>query len=96
MSFLSRIFSRPADPEPLGDATRIAEVEATLTRLRPMLHADGGDVRIVSISEDGEVLLAWQGACTHCAVSEDTLGLGLAPALQADHEWVRKVRVEGT
>lgn len=96
MSFLSRIFSRPLPPEPSGDATRIAEVEATLTRLRPMLQADGGDVRLVSVSEDGEVLLAWQGACAHCAVSHDTLGLGLAPALKADHEWVSEVRIEET
>ncbi len=91
MGFLSRIFSRSPDPEPTGDALQIAAVEATLQRLRPILHADGGDVRLVAVTREGTVELAWQGACAHCSVSSDTLGLGLEPALKADHDWVRDV-----
>ena len=94
MSFLSRIFSRAPEPEPAGDALRIAAVEATLQRLRPILHADGGDVRLIAVSDAGEIRLAWKGACAHCAVSSDTLELGLEPALRADHEWVSAVRIE--
>ncbi len=94
MSFLSRIFSREQPPEPEGDPVRIAEVEATLEQMRPMLRADGGDVRIVAITDEGLVELAWKGACAHCSVSEDTLGLGLTPALEAAHPWVREVRIQ--
>ena len=93
MSFLSKLFSKSPVPEPVGSPVRIAEVEATLQRLRPMLRADGGDVRLISVSETGVVELAWQGACAHCSVSDQTLSAGLEPALQSDHSWVSEVRI---
>ena len=83
-----------AEAAALSAFERIAEVEATLERLRPLLRADGGDVRLVSISTEGLVELAWQGACAHCAVSDQTLTAGLEPALRADHNWVREVVID--
>jgi len=37
-----------------------------LQEVRPMLQADGGDVELVSVSDDGVVKVRMQGACGDC------------------------------
>lgn len=49
---------------------RIIEV---LEKVRPMLQNDGGDVRFVSLSEDGIVKVELQGACNGCPGATMTL-----------------------
>jgi Fe-S cluster biogenesis protein NfuA len=93
VSFLSRLFGGATRPAPEGDAVRVAAVEATLERLRPMLRADGGDVWLIAVRENGAVDLSWRGACASCAVQTDTLTLGLEPALRNDHDWIQAVHM---
>ena len=52
-------------------------VEAALERVRPALHADGGDAQIVDISPAGVVTLQLMGACGGCAMSQMTLKQGI-------------------
>ena len=97
MSFFSDllggIFGSRSKPVPTGDPVRIAEVDATLERLRPMLRADGGDVDLVSIDSDGHVTLEWYGACASCAVNQDTLGQAIEPSLRDAHDWISRITV---
>ncbi len=95
MSFLSRILGagvERVDP-PRGDAARIAQVQAVIETIRPMLDADGGDVRLVSV-EDGEVRVKLVGACRGCYASPMTVQGVLEPKLREELEWVRSVRAE--
>lgn len=93
-SWLGRLLGRGAAHEPpRGDAVRVAEVEAVLESLRPALRADGGDVRLVGIDEQGWVELAWSGACQHCFASPTTLRAGIEPALRERCPWFRGIRV---
>jgi Fe-S cluster biogenesis protein NfuA len=48
-------------------------VEKVLELIRPALQADGGDVQLVSVSEDGVVEVELQGACKGCPMSQLTL-----------------------
>ncbi|MDR2106482.1 MAG: NifU family protein [Coriobacteriales bacterium] len=48
-------------------------VEEVLELIRPALQADGGDVQLVSVSEDGVVEVELQGACKGCPMSQLTL-----------------------
>ena len=48
-------------------------VKAVLERIRPNLQADGGDVQLISVSEDGVVEVELQGACKGCPMSQLTL-----------------------
>lgn len=41
--------------------------------IRPMLQADGGDVSLVRIGEDGTIEVELEGACKGCPMSELTL-----------------------
>ncbi len=49
------------------------KVEAVLEKVRPMLQADGGDVELVDITENGIVQVRLQGACKGCPMSQLTL-----------------------
>lgn len=49
------------------------KVEAALGRIRPGLQADGGDIELVNITDDGIVEVRLQGACAGCPMSQMTL-----------------------
>jgi len=49
------------------------DVQAALNLIRPQLQADGGDVSLVSVSDDGVVEVELQGACKGCPMSQLTL-----------------------
>ena len=46
------------------------DVAAVLELIRPSLQADGGDVRLVDVNEDGVVSVELQGACKGCPMSQ--------------------------
>ena len=48
-------------------------VQEVLELIRPALQADGGDVRLVDVTEDGVVEVELQGACKGCPMSQLTL-----------------------
>jgi Fe-S cluster biogenesis protein NfuA len=39
------------------------KVQAAIDKVRPFLQRDGGDVELVSVSDDGVVTVKLQGAC---------------------------------
>lgn len=60
----------------------IERVEDALQTIRPYLEADGGDVKILDISEDGLVKLELLGACGSCPMSTMTLKAGVEEAIK--------------
>lgn len=52
-------------------------VEEVLGAIRPMLQADGGDVELVEVGEDGIVKVRLKGACGGCPMSRITLKRGI-------------------
>lgn len=50
-----------------------AKVQEILDTVRPRLQADGGDIELIDVKEDGEVVVALQGACRGCPMSQFTL-----------------------
>jgi len=53
------------------------EVKAAIENVRPSLMADGGDIELVSVSEDGIVKVRLTGACGSCPYSLMTLRQGV-------------------
>ncbi len=53
------------------------KVEAAIARIRPMLQADGGNVELIDVTEDGIVKVRLQGACAGCPMSQMTLKNGI-------------------
>ena len=58
------------------------DVAAVLDLVRPSLIADGGDVKLIDVSEDGIVTVELTGACRGCPLSELTLANGIERILK--------------
>jgi Fe-S cluster biogenesis protein NfuA len=54
-----------------------ADVLEAIEAIRPALQADGGDIRLTSIDDDGVVHVELVGACGTCPVSTMTLKAGV-------------------
>ena len=67
------------------------DVAAVLELIRPSLQADGGDVRLVDVNEDGVVSVELQGACKGCPMSQMTLANGVERILKERVPSVTKV-----
>lgn len=59
-----------------------SDVAAVLELIRPSLQADGGDVQLVDVDEDGVVTVELQGACKGCPMSQMTLAHGVERVLK--------------
>jgi Fe-S cluster biogenesis protein NfuA len=58
------------------------KVENALEKVRPSLQADGGDVKLIDVGDDGVVKLSLQGACAGCPMSQMTLKMGIEKILK--------------
>ncbi|MDO4854482.1 MAG: NifU family protein [Coriobacteriia bacterium] len=58
------------------------DVKAVLELIRPSLQADGGDVKFISVDEEGVVTVELQGACKGCPMSQMTLANGVERILK--------------
>jgi len=64
------------------EKTVIQKVEDALQAIRPYLEADGGDVKVLEVSEDGVVKMELLGACGSCPMSTMTLKAGVEDAIK--------------
>jgi len=69
----------------------IEEVKKVLETIRPALQADGGDVELVEVTEDGVVKVKLTGACGHCPMSTMTLKMGIEKTLMQKIPGVKEV-----
>jgi Fe-S cluster biogenesis protein NfuA len=60
------------------------KVQEAINRIRPNLQADGGDVELVDVTEDGVVKVRLLGACHGCPMSQMTLKQGIQKFLQKE------------
>lgn len=58
------------------------QVEEVLNMVRPALQADGGNVELVDVTDDGVVSVRLTGACGSCPMSTMTLKMGIEKTLK--------------
>ena len=58
------------------------KIEKALDTIRPYLETDGGNVRLLTVSEDYQVRLELLGACGSCPMSAMTLRAGVEEAIK--------------
>lgn len=58
------------------------KVEKVLEEIRPYLQADGGDVELVEVSDEGVVKVKLTGACGGCPMSTMTLKMAIEKRLK--------------
>ncbi len=68
------------------------EVMKALEEIRPHLKADGGDVELVDVTEDGVVKVRLLGACGGCPMRQMTLTHGITNFIKKKVPQVKEVQ----
>ena len=58
------------------------KINLSLEELRPHLKADGGDMELVEITDEGVAKVRLLGACSDCSMSLMTIKAGLEEAVK--------------
>jgi Fe-S cluster biogenesis protein NfuA len=64
--------SAPSQSPPLRE-----KVQSVINLIRPAVQADGGDIELVNVLDDGVVQIRFHGACHGCPSSTMTLQMGI-------------------
>ena len=67
------------------------KVQKIIDEIRPALQADGGNIELVEVQEDGVVKVRLLGACGSCPMSQLTLKRGVEARLKAKIPEVKEV-----
>lgn len=73
------------------DNNLVQQVELALDTLRPYLKADGGEVRLLDITDEMVVELELLGACGTCPMSTMTLRAGIEQAVKRSVPQISRV-----
>lgn len=73
------------------DNNLVQQVESALDTLRPYLKADGGEVRLLDITDEMVVELELLGACGTCPMSTMTLRAGIEQAVKRSVPQISRV-----
>lgn len=68
---------------PFSDEDLLPAVKNSLNKIRPMLQADGGDIKLLGV-KNGKVFVSLTGACVGCSASANTLKYGVERQLKID------------
>ena len=68
------------------------KVEKALETVRPHLLADGGNVELVDVTEDGIVSVKLTGACGSCPMAAMTLQYGVTNAIKQAVPEIKEVK----
>ncbi|MFW5998528.1 MAG: NifU family protein [Halanaerobiaceae bacterium] len=68
------------------------EVQEVINKVRPGLQADGGDVELVNITDDGIVEVKLKGACNGCPMATLTIKNGIERVLKEELPEVKEVK----
>jgi Fe-S cluster biogenesis protein NfuA len=66
-------------------------IENALNKIKPSLQADGGDVELVEVTEDGVIKVKLTGTCSGCPMSQMTLKMGIERILKEEVPGVKEV-----
>ena len=75
----------------ITDQKILDKVEGALNQVRPYLESDGGDIRLIEVSDDFIVKVKLLGACSDCQVSMMTLKAGVEQAVKKVLPQVKEV-----
>ncbi|HQN71385.1 MAG TPA: NifU family protein [Smithella sp.] len=67
------------------------DVQKAIDTIRPSLQADGGDVELVDVSDDGTVKVRLTGACHGCPMAQMTLKMGIEKVIKKQVPGVKEI-----
>jgi len=68
-----------------------AEIEEAIREIQPNLRADGGDIELIDVDDEGTVKVRLKGACAGCPMAKMTLQWGVERYLKKKVPQVKRV-----
>lgn len=68
-------------------------IEASLDSIRPYLEADGGNIRVLEVTEDKVLRLEFVGNCGSCPMSTMTFKAGVEEAIKRTVPEIKSIEV---
>lgn len=68
------------------------EVSEVIKLIKPSIQADGGDIELVAVDDDGVVSIRFLGACVGCPSLDSTLQSGIESTLKERIAGISHVR----
>ncbi|GAA4848450.1 NifU family protein [Algivirga pacifica] len=59
----------------------IQKVEEAINTIRPYLEADGGNAKVLEVTQEGVAIIEFLGSCESCPMSAMTLKAGVEQAV---------------
>ncbi|QNF35507.1 NifU family protein [Adhaeribacter swui] len=72
-------------------STFLDRIEYALNQIRPYLEADGGNVKVLELTDEMVLKLEFLGACGSCTMSTMTLKAGVEQAVKREVPEIRAV-----
>ena len=69
----------------------VSKVEKALDTIRPYLEADGGDVKVLEIDANQNLVLELMGNCGSCPMSTMTMQAGVEEAIKREVPEIKSV-----
>jgi len=69
------------------------KIESSLDSIRPYLEADGGNVKILQLTDDFKLKLEFTGNCGNCAMSTMTFKAGVEEAIRRAVPEIKSIEV---
>jgi len=73
------------------DEKMLKRINNVIEEIRPILRADGGDLELVNVTEDGTVRIRRVGTCAGCPMSTMTLAMVVKRTLKERLPEIKKV-----
>ncbi|MBA4146432.1 MAG: hypothetical protein DI538_13585 [Azospira oryzae] len=77
----------------LNKAEVSERIETALDNIRPYLEADGGNVRILEITDENVLKLEFMGNCGSCPMSTMTFKAGVEEAIKRAVPEIKNIQV---
>ena len=75
----------------INDKIILDKIENALSEIRPYLEADGGNIKLIEITDDWIVKVKLLGACETCEISMMTLKNGVEDVIKRAVPQVKEV-----
>lgn len=79
------------DNQTLTHQDLINQIDNALDSIRPYLQADGGNVKVLELTDEGVVKLELLGACGSCPMSAMTFKAGIEEAIRREVPSVKSI-----
>lgn len=69
----------------------VNQIDRALESIRPYLQADGGNVKVLELTDEGVVKLELLGACGSCPMSAMTFKAGIEEAIRREVPQIKSI-----